>query len=69
MVNEPPKTIPQGAATTLYCALSPDIVPGEFYMDCRVETGPEARRHVLSSDEVLARKLWEASTLATKGCF
>lgn len=34
----PNKNIAQGASTTLFCSLNPDIQAGEYYSDCKVET-------------------------------
>jgi WW domain-containing oxidoreductase len=53
------KTIPQGAATTLYCALHSDVLAnaGEYFNDC-------ALSHELTEDaksEENARKLWDLS--------
>jgi len=53
-----PKSIEQGSSTTLYAALNPDIVPGEYYSDCHVE---KFQVHPKASDDELARKLWDYS--------
>mmetsp|Transcript_139727 Transcript_139727/g.243189 ORF Transcript_139727/g.243189 Transcript_139727/m.243189 type:complete len:279 (-) Transcript_139727:787-1623(-) len=55
------KTIPQGAATTLYCVLAPDARPG-YYSDCN-ETTPSHPSFLL--DPQLPRKLWEVSVRMT----
>ena len=50
------KTVPQGAATTVYAATAPDLAPahrGAFLADCRVATPSAAAR-----DGEMARKLW-----------
>jgi len=52
------KTIPQGAATTLYCAVAPPLekTGGKYFADCaEKQPKPYAR------DPENARKLWEAS--------
>ena len=41
------KSIPQGAATSVYCAVAPDIVPGGFYDNC----APAAASPVRDSGE------------------
>eukprot|EP01031_Cornospumella_fuschlensis_P028350 gene28350-34227_t len=56
--REPYKNTTQGTATTLYCALSPDIIPGEYYSNCTVE---KRVIHAKASDVELAKKLWEVS--------
>lgn len=54
------KTIPQGASTSMYCCLSPDIGAGMMYSDCALfETAAYA------SDMELAAKLWEISEKRT----
>ena len=42
------KTIPEGAATTLHCALCPfhELVDGEYYADCVVKTSSKNRELV-----------------------
>lgn len=63
------KSIPQGAATTLYCALSPQLdaaAGGRYYADCN-ELAPQ--HPAINSPEGLAglaEKLWEASAKLTK---
>jgi NAD(P)-dependent dehydrogenase (short-subunit alcohol dehydrogenase family) len=57
------KTIVQGSSTQLYCALSPDIISGEYYADCQVET---KLRSPLASDKDLAKRLWAISTECVK---
>jgi len=53
------KNIPQGAATTLFCCLSPNIEGGKFYSDCALaEVKPH--KSVLPLDKAAAR-LWEVS--------
>lgn len=48
----------EGAATSIYCATRPELAQesGRYYEKCR-EVEPSA----ISCDELLARKLWEAS--------
>ncbi|XP_035543930.1 short-chain dehydrogenase TIC 32 B, chloroplastic-like isoform X2 [Juglans regia] len=52
------KNIPQGAATTCYVALHPNLkgVTGKYYLDCN-----EMESSALAKDAVLARKLWDFS--------
>ncbi|KAJ0976936.1 hypothetical protein J5N97_012410 [Dioscorea zingiberensis] len=52
------KSIPQGAATTCYVALSPKIkdISGKYFADCN-EISPSKK----AKDEVLGKKLWEFS--------
>ncbi|XP_009757987.1 short-chain dehydrogenase TIC 32, chloroplastic-like [Nicotiana sylvestris] len=50
------KNVQQGAATTCYVALHPDVkgVSGKYYSDCKIaETSPQAK------DAELAKKLWD----------
>ncbi len=49
-----------GSATSVFCALSPDVVAqsGAHYADCRVET---KIIHPTASDAQLAADLWKAS--------
>lgn len=56
------KTIPQGAATSVYCALCPTITSGAYYNNC--EEAPAAPYAIDSEN---AAKLWEVSvaTLAS----
>lgn len=54
------KTIPQGAATQVYCALAPNITAGGYYSDCN-----EGYRSSVSLDLELAKKLWEVSEQLT----
>ncbi|XP_047332649.1 short-chain dehydrogenase TIC 32 B, chloroplastic-like [Impatiens glandulifera] len=52
------KTVPQGAATTCYLALHPQLegVTGRYYSDCNESTSSS-----YGTDEVLAKKLWDFS--------
>jgi WW domain-containing oxidoreductase len=50
------KTIPQGAMTTLYCALSDEAQPGKYHSDCRVAQASPA-----ACNSKIARELWELS--------
>lgn len=52
------KNVPQGAATTCYVALHPNLkgVTGKYFLDCN-EMPPSA----LARDETLAKKLWDFS--------
>lgn len=50
------KNVQQGAATTCYVALHPDVkgVTGKYYADCNIaETSPQA------NDAELAKRLWD----------
>jgi NAD(P)-dependent dehydrogenase (short-subunit alcohol dehydrogenase family) len=52
------KTVQQGASTGIYCAVSPDVVNGEFYADNMIQNDwlhPEA------NDLETARRLWAVS--------
>ncbi|OZJ01686.1 hypothetical protein BZG36_05351 [Bifiguratus adelaidae] len=52
------KNIPQGASTSIYCALSPDVIKGEFYCD----NAPNVSGlHERASDEDMAKRLWQTS--------
>jgi len=59
------KTIPQGAATQLYCAYAPDVVGGEYYADCNLTTDQSR----LTRNEEMAKKLWEVSVNLTNSNF
>ncbi|UJR11019.1 hypothetical protein I4U23_015204 [Adineta vaga] len=50
------KTIPQGAMTTLYCALSDKAQPGKYHADCRA-TQPSSTAY----NSKKAEELWELS--------
>ena len=50
------KTIEQGSATSIVCALDPDVIPGEYYADSKLET---RLVHPKASDTELAKKLWD----------
>ncbi|CAH8306501.1 unnamed protein product [Eruca vesicaria subsp. sativa] len=56
------KTVPQGAATTCYLALNPQVagVTGEYFTDCNI-----AEPTSLAKDSELAKKLWDFSTKLT----
>ncbi|CAA3002588.1 Hypothetical predicted protein [Olea europaea subsp. europaea] len=57
------KHIPQGAATTCYVALHPQVkgVSGEYFVDSNI-----GKPSSLASDAELAKKLWEFSLSLTK---
>ncbi|CAM9821675.1 unnamed protein product [Chrysoparadoxa australica] len=55
------KSIEQGAATNVYCALATDVTPGRFYADCNEQETPHA-----ALSEARAVELWEFSSEATK---
>ncbi|GAA0164385.1 dehydrogenase [Lithospermum erythrorhizon] len=52
------KNVPQGAATTCYVALHPQLkdVTGKYFLDCN-----EYQPSKLANDEDLAKKLWDFS--------
>lgn len=52
------KTLPEGAATTVYCAVSPALegVGGRYYADCREKQASAGAR-----DEAAAARLFEAT--------
>ena len=47
-----------GAATTLLCALDPEISPGTYYADCCIKSGS---LHPKMKDEKLMKQLWTVS--------
>jgi len=47
------KTTNQGASTTLFCLLNPNLTSGDYFSNCQVE---EARSY--ATDAETARKLW-----------
>jgi NAD(P)-dependent dehydrogenase (short-subunit alcohol dehydrogenase family) len=51
------KTIPQGAATTVFAILAPDIPSGSYLSDCQIAESTAA-----SKDMDMAAKLWSTST-------
>lgn len=57
IISEPSKNTGQGSATSVYCALSPDVVPGAYYSDC----AQESNTHPKAFDSKLAQDLWQAS--------
>ncbi|KAF3960591.1 hypothetical protein CMV_014718 [Castanea mollissima] len=52
------KNVPQGASTTCYVALHPNLkgVTGKYYLDCN-----EMKPSAFASDTVLAKNLWDFS--------
>jgi hypothetical protein len=70
LANSVGKSIPQGAATTLYAAVSPQLdgkdKGGRFYADCN-EWQPSHPALTAVSD--LAKRLWEASARITGSDF
>ncbi|KAJ8491608.1 hypothetical protein OPV22_013329 [Ensete ventricosum] len=52
------KNVPQGAATTCYVALHPNLkgVTGKYFLDCN-----EEKPSCMARDETLAEKLWDFS--------
>ena len=57
------KSIGQGAATTLFACLSPDILSGEYYSDCAVKV---ADAEGVDADGKLRKALWEATEAQLK---
>lgn len=57
------KTIPQGAATSVYVATSPDLegIGGKYFSNCNFDTPSEH-----AANPVAAKKLWELSEELTK---
>lgn len=51
------KSIPEGASTTVFTALSPDVAAGGYYEDCNVSH----HVHPKAFDEVCSKKLWDIS--------
>lgn len=51
-----------GAATTIYCACAPNIVPGGYYSDCKEE---KVQVHAKAHGVEYAQKLWDASMRMT----
>jgi NAD(P)-dependent dehydrogenase (short-subunit alcohol dehydrogenase family) len=60
LILEGNKSVPQGSATTLVCALAPiaDLKNGGYYADCNVET---YYVHPAADNDDLAKKLWKVS--------
>ena len=58
------KTPPQGAQTSIYCAVSEEMegVTGKYLSDCKIIT----TRNPQATDDQLAEQLWEASAKLTK---
>ncbi len=54
------KTIPQGAATSVFCCVSPTIIGGQFYNDCAASAVPAH-----ANNEEDANLLWELSAQLT----
>ncbi|KAJ3291084.1 hypothetical protein HDU79_002711 [Rhizoclosmatium sp. JEL0117] len=59
MFKERFKSIPEGASTTVLCALSPDVVKGGYYYDCKLSQGENM--HPKATDADMATKLWDVS--------
>ena len=47
-----------GSSTTVFTALSPDVIPGEYYSDCAVQ---DRVIHEQCADPTTWRRLWEVS--------
>jgi hypothetical protein len=54
----PTKSIPQGAATSVFCAASPKAQPGEFHVDCNADL---VGNHPRFRDADVAARLWTLS--------
>jgi WW domain-containing oxidoreductase len=56
------KSLAQGAATSVYCAVAPELagVGGRYFTDCRPKGASKG-----AQDEAAARALWEASAART----
>ncbi len=54
------KTVPQGAATSVFCCVSPTVKGGYFYNDCQ-----EQAPNDWANDAVAAATLWELSLAVT----
>jgi len=50
------KTVQQGIATTIFCALAPNVQSGEYYADCDISPA-----HPCSFDRALGQRLWTIS--------
>jgi len=50
------KSIPQGAATTVYCAVAPNVPGARYYRDCQL-----AEETPLARNDANAQRLWELS--------
>lgn len=63
-LNKGRKTPAQGAATVCYLATHPDLaqVSGEYFADCN-----PAAQSAYQTDAAMAKKLWDASTVLTRG--
>ncbi|MES1907664.1 MAG: hypothetical protein MHM6MM_000740 [Cercozoa sp. M6MM] len=48
------KTVPQGAATGVYCCFAPEVVNGGYYADCNLKMQPEEVDSLVSADTKLA---------------
>jgi hypothetical protein len=57
--NNRQKSISEGAATTVLCALYPEVKSGGYYYDCKSSEGE--RLHPMALDDTLSKKLWELS--------
>ncbi|CAN0160151.1 unnamed protein product [Phaeothamnion confervicola] len=54
------KTIPQGAATSLYCAAADAVTGGAYYLNCH-----EGKVTASAEDTALAKELWDFSAKVT----
>ena len=62
--KEKQKTIPQGAATTVFCALHPSVQAGAYYADCALNDVI----HRQANDEEAGCRLWELSEVQIERC-
>lgn len=57
MLGERQKSIPEGAATSVLCALDPSLEAGGYYYDCHLSQGEGL--HAKANDKALAERLWK----------
>lgn len=55
------KTIPQGAATSVFCCVSPTIQGGRYYNDCQ-----ESSANAWATDSAFASQFWQLSLALTE---
>jgi retinol dehydrogenase-12 len=58
------KKVEVGASTNVYCAISPDVVKGEFYSDNAINTNLLNEQ---ANNEEMAKKLWQVSEQLLSG--
>ena len=57
------KTVAQGAATPVFCAVNDTLEGGAYYVDCACSATPSAAHGV---DPQMAQKLWAAAEFMAK---